>query len=135
MFILAIMSTLDTTAGKPEDKRRKPRIPIKDHFSLRLLIPSICGSKKLRIKDMTSTSLRFAVDEEDSVKIGKGENIEARLYMDTMTYINVTLKIAHKKADNIGCEFIKPKPETVSAIEYYLEYVKIASEHFNSKNV
>ena len=123
------MSETEPTKPDPKDQRRTPRIEIKDHFSLRLIIPSISGNKKLKVKDMTDSSIKFMPENQD--KIGVGEILETRLYMDTMTYISLKLRVAHKISDGVGCEFVDPPEETVSAIKYFLEYVKIASSHFD----
>ena len=82
---------------------------------------------------MTKQSIKFTVDEEENLKVGIGETLDAKLYMDTMTFINLKLRVAHKSDNDIGCEFVKTESATQMAIEYYLEYVKIASTFFNAE--
>jgi hypothetical protein len=123
---------------KGAERRRSPRRPILDSFSIAVVAPSL-GIHKLRVLDVSDHGLGFALDLGPDLAVSQAPQVGSPLEIDF--YLNQTLgirletlvkRIDGKKGNRlVGVELVQRRDPRNKAFKNFVELVDSLSPLFS----
>jgi len=113
---------------KAAERRRTPRRPVLDSFSLFVVIPKK-GIHRLQVHDLSDHGMCFDLETEgeaaEDFPIATGESIDLRFYLNQSLYLPLSFDVVRvedkKLVRRVGAEFADKKSKNYQAFLSFLQ--------------